>query len=234
MLYLFVVNRDEDNSQQCEIFKNAIKAQYKEVSTSNEGYSLVGIIINWSYRNVEVFKVLNKYNVGNIWDIFKKNFFSKHHIGKSDVLMYKSHICYALTKFTREIGQIDSSEQSNDVETNSRLYFDPKNIKLEFRTWMKTSGRNNKLDDAVFLKDYRKEFVNIFAMIRQITQSDEYNCDMFLEIFDRVNLANVSNKPYLTLLFSLTSENILKEVAKSQKWAEYMKKGLRSLMITNI
>ncbi|KAI5170458.1 hypothetical protein PAEPH01_1447 [Pancytospora epiphaga] len=241
MLYLFVVNRDEDNSQQCEIFKNNIKDEYKKVGTSNEGYSLADIIINWGYRKVEilrtiidtfdtclldipvVFKDLNKYDLGTFLNFLKRNLFSEYHIGKSDVLMYKSHVCYAFTKFTQEIGQINSSEQSDDVKINSRLYFDPKNIKLEFRTWIKTSGYNNKLSDAVFLKDYRKEFVNAFAMIRQITQSEEYNCDMFLKIFDSVNLIDNFNKPYFTLLFSLTSENILKEWVKTQKWVEYIK-----------
>ncbi|KAI5169271.1 hypothetical protein PAEPH01_0577 [Pancytospora epiphaga] len=242
MLYLFVVNKDENNSHQCEIFKNNIKSQYKEIGILSKGYLLEDVVIEGSGWNIgvlctiidafdtclldipAVFKDLSKYNISAFWNFFKKNFFSKYHIGKSDVLMYKSHVCYALTKFTREIGQINSLEQSNSVETNSRLYFDPENIKLEFRTWMKTSWCNNKLDDAVFINTYKKEFVNAFAMIRQITQSNKYNRNTFLKLFDRVNLANASNKPYLTLLFSLTSENILKEVVKTQKWAEYIKK----------
>ncbi|KAI5169685.1 hypothetical protein PAEPH01_0918 [Pancytospora epiphaga] len=242
MLYLFVMNRDEDNSQQCEIFKDNIKNQYKKPGISKKKSSLANIIIKkgiWLNKALHiiidtfdtclldipvVFKDLNKYDVGAFWNFFKENLFSRYHISKSDALMYKSHVCYALTKFTREIGQINSLEQSSNVETNSKLYFDPENIKSEFRTWMKTSWCNNKLDDAAFINTYKKEFVNAFAMIRQITQSNNYNCNTFLELFDKVNLVNTSNKSYFTLLFSLTSENILKEWAKTRKWAEYIKK----------
>ncbi|KAI5170039.1 hypothetical protein PAEPH01_1197 [Pancytospora epiphaga] len=118
MLYLFVVNRDEDNSHQCEIFKNDIKKQYKETGTSNKGYLLADIVMevgNWQNGILRtiidifgtclldlplVFKDLNKYDVGAFWNFFKKNFFYTHHSIKSEVLMYKSHVCYALTKFT--------------------------------------------------------------------------------------------------------------------------------------
>ncbi|KAI5175275.1 hypothetical protein PAEPH01_2139, partial [Pancytospora epiphaga] len=243
MLYLFVVNRDDDNSWQCEIFKNNIKSQYKETGTSNKGYLLEDIVIDagkWqngaTYAIIDtfdtclldipdVFKDLNKYDADTFWIFFKKNLFCTHHSSKSEVLMYKSHVCYALTKFTRKIGQINSSAQSNGVETNNRLYFDLQNIKFEFKTWIKTLRHDdNKLDDAVFVKDYRKEFVNAFAIIRQMTQSNNYNCNTFLELFDKVNTTDCANKPYLTLLFSLTSENILKEVEKTQKWAEYIRK----------
>ncbi|KAI5175258.1 hypothetical protein PAEPH01_2127 [Pancytospora epiphaga] len=45
MLYLFVVNRDENNLQQCEIFKNEIKNQYEKTGIFNKGYLLKDVVI---------------------------------------------------------------------------------------------------------------------------------------------------------------------------------------------
>ncbi|KAI5169370.1 hypothetical protein PAEPH01_0656 [Pancytospora epiphaga] len=245
MLYLFVVNRDEDNSQQCEIFKNDIKNQYEKTSILKNGHSIKDIIIMENEpRKIEafyiilgtfdiclldlpeVFKCLDKRIVIAFRDYFRESFFTRKKITKYYVLNYKSHVCYAFSKFTQEFVQINDIGKSNDVETNSQLYFDLENIKYGFENWMKMLRGSISSDIETFSNEYKKEFVNAFAILRQVTQSNEYNCDIFFEILNKVCTTSYFDRPYPTILFSLTNENILRDLIKTQKWNKYARKNL--------
>ncbi|KAI5181305.1 hypothetical protein PAEPH01_2808, partial [Pancytospora epiphaga] len=115
MLYLFVLNKDTDNSSMCESFKNGITkiyggaegSDYNKVSTPLE-------YVEWYLFSVgefntvllnlpNVFKSLNDFDLINLKKLVKiylatngKYLHSIHSNRK-----YKTHICYALTKFTQ-------------------------------------------------------------------------------------------------------------------------------------
>ncbi|KAI5174810.1 hypothetical protein PAEPH01_2100, partial [Pancytospora epiphaga] len=243
MLYLFVINRDEANSQQCEIFKNNIKNQYKEIGVFKDGYTLKDVVIKMDNRNVEVlhiilntfdtclldlpevFKSMDENTVIAFRDFFNFYFFSWRRSDEPQFFRYKSHVCYALTKFTREFKQANDVGKSNV----SRLYFEPVYIKYEFKNWIRILKKNNNVSTTTSVDEREKGFVNAFAVFRQITQSDKYNFDLFFKLFNRVDVTRKHNKPYLTLLFSLTNENILKELGETPEWIEYIKKKSVSL-----
>ncbi|KAI5169574.1 hypothetical protein PAEPH01_0826 [Pancytospora epiphaga] len=242
MLYLFVVNRDGINSQQCEIFKNDIKNQYKGIGISNKKYLLEDLILYWDDRKVgifctildtfdtclldipEVFKGFDNNTIFLFRNSFRKHFFPRQQNFELQVLNYKSHVCYTLTKFTRELGQVNDIGKSKDVETNSRLYFDPLRIKYEFATWIKMMKKNNSHSDTIITEVHEKGFINVFAIIRQLVQSDKYNHNVFFKIFNKVSFNHIPDKSYLTLLFSLTNKNILIDLEKTQEWIEYTQK----------
>ncbi|KAI5170311.1 hypothetical protein PAEPH01_1328, partial [Pancytospora epiphaga] len=172
-----------------------------------------------------VFKNIDENVLTIFCKVLKFYFFSHHQNAKPRVLKYKSHVCYALTKFTQEFKQANSTRESNDVESNSRSYFDLVYVKCEFANWIRMLKKNNNsVISTISVDEREKQFVNAFAMIRQITQSNEYNSDMFFKLFNKVDTRNIYDKPYLILLFSLTNENILRDLKETQEWTEYMKK----------
>ncbi|KAI5177599.1 hypothetical protein PAEPH01_2489, partial [Pancytospora epiphaga] len=178
MLYLFVVNRDEDNSRQCEIFKNNIKDQYKETRVLKERYSLNDVVIKlrkWENRVLctilntfdiclldipVVFGSLDKYAITSFRNFFRKYSFGWCQGNERRILRYKSHVCYAFTKFTSELEQANDLEESGDVETNSRLYFDPVYVKCEFVNWIRMLKKDDSLANTISVEDYKKEFIN--------------------------------------------------------------------------
>ncbi|KAI5180279.1 hypothetical protein PAEPH01_2720, partial [Pancytospora epiphaga] len=172
----------------------------------------------------EAFKGLDKHVVIAFRDFFRKHFFRRYKNIKHKVLRYESHVCYAFTKFTPEFEQTNNLGKSRDVKTNSELYIDPVYIKFEFATWIRMLNNTNSLDNTIAADECKKEFVNAFAMIRQIMQSNEYNTNMFFKIFNKTHSTKYVDKPYLTLLFSLTKEYILRDLAETQEWCEYIKK----------
>ncbi|KAI5174814.1 hypothetical protein PAEPH01_2104 [Pancytospora epiphaga] len=239
MLYLFVMNRDEDNSQQCEIFKNDVKNQYKEFSILKNGHSLKDIVIKgagWNDRIFctildtfdtclldipEVFKSLDNNTIILFRNFFRIQFFPRYHKYLNfKNLRYRSHTCYALTTFTRELEEVNGIGESNDVETNSRLYFDPLRIKNEFGTWIRMMKKSNNLSGTITVEEYKKVFINAFAIIRQIMHSDNFNYKIFLKIFNNSAFGQYYNRPYVTLLFSLINEGVFDDLTKSQEWAE--------------
>ncbi|KAI5173327.1 hypothetical protein PAEPH01_1897, partial [Pancytospora epiphaga] len=58
MLYLFVVNRDEDNSPQCEILKKYLKNQYKKSSICDVEYPLEKFVTERKNHHVKVFFII--------------------------------------------------------------------------------------------------------------------------------------------------------------------------------
>ncbi|KAI5170057.1 hypothetical protein PAEPH01_1215, partial [Pancytospora epiphaga] len=232
MLYLFVMNKDEDNSQQCEIFKNNIKDQYKETGILKEGYLAKDVVIErngWVFTLLciildtfdtclldipEVFKGLDRDTVISFCNFFREQFFSCDKNPKVQFLRYKSHVCYAFTKFTPEFEQTNNLGKSKNIKTNSRLYFNPENVKFEFANWIKILKNNNNVNNAISADEHEKEIVNAFAMFRQIMQSNEYNFNMFLKMYNKIGFTKAPNRPYFILLFSLTNRNILRDLSK--------------------
>ncbi|KAI5178517.1 hypothetical protein PAEPH01_2564, partial [Pancytospora epiphaga] len=238
MLYLFVVNRNDVNSQQCEIFKNVIKNQYKEIGVLKDGHTLTDVVIMMDNRNVEVlriilntfdtclldlpevFKCIGSKAVDTFRNLFKRQFFTYKQNTKRQSSRYKSHVCYTFTKFTQEFKQDSDLGKSNDVESNSRLYFDPIYVKYEFTNWIRILKKDNSAISTISVNEREREFVNAFAFLRQIMQSDGYNSHMFFTLFAKVCFTEIYDRPYLILLFSLTNENILRDLKETQEWAE--------------
>ncbi|KAI5173412.1 hypothetical protein PAEPH01_1955 [Pancytospora epiphaga] len=241
MLYLFVMNRDGTNSQRCEIFKNNIKNQYKETGIFKYGYSLENLVRKGNEWMIgvfsiildtfdtclldlpEVFKGLENNAISTFWNFFRNYFYTRDQKDVLHILKYKSHVCYALTKFTPEFEQINNSGEINGIKRNSRLYFDPANVKLEFANWIRILKNNNRFGGTISTYGLEREFVNAFAMLRQISQCDEYNCNTLLTIFNNVNFTEHFDEPYFILLLSLTNENIFSDLIETQEWSEYVK-----------
>ncbi|KAI5168697.1 hypothetical protein PAEPH01_0343 [Pancytospora epiphaga] len=238
MLYLFVVNRDGNNSRQCEIFKNEIKSQYKKSRFCDVEYPLEKFVTERKNHHVKVFfiilntfdtclldiprvfKSLDNNAIIAFRDFFRNSFFIQDIRYSSDILKYKIHVCYAFTKFTPEF------EQTNDGETNSRLYFNPEYSKAEFLNCMKMLKDNNILNKKVSAVKREENFVNAFAFIRQIVQSNEYNANMLYKILNKMD-CNLDDKRYLILLLSLTNERILREFKENKEWSQQIKKRLK-------
>ncbi|KAI5175257.1 hypothetical protein PAEPH01_2126 [Pancytospora epiphaga] len=89
-------------------------------------------------------------------DFFKMKIFSQHYNAKPKILRYKSHVCYALIKFTREFKQTNNLEKSKDMESNSKLYIDPACVNIEFANWIKTVKKNNGIDGVVSFNERKK------------------------------------------------------------------------------
>ncbi|KAI5169696.1 hypothetical protein PAEPH01_0925 [Pancytospora epiphaga] len=238
MLYLFVVNRDGINSQQCEIFKNDIKNQYREISIFKNVYSLEELITEGDVQNSKIistildtfdtclldipraFKSLNNNIIIAFRDFFRKCLFVQNPNTRIKILRYKSHVCYAFTKFTPEL------KQTNDGETNSRLYLNPVYIKCQFENWIRMLKYDSSYDKEVSAVERKNEFVNAFGMIRQIVQSNDYNSNVLYKLFNKLSSSQAQDEQYLILLFSLTNKNILKEFTKNKEWTQEIKTKL--------
>ncbi|KAI5176585.1 hypothetical protein PAEPH01_2383, partial [Pancytospora epiphaga] len=129
---------------------------------------------------------------------------------------YKIHISYALTKFTRE-----NTQSNNDavIDICDKIYFEPKYIKSAFNKWVKKSKADLFLNDAHKMNEFR----NAYGAMRQIIQSEGYDSAVFLRLFHEMCLGNFYDRLYVLILFSLTKEDILRDVIKTPEWAEYMR-----------
>ncbi|KAI5172480.1 hypothetical protein PAEPH01_1756 [Pancytospora epiphaga] len=129
---------------------------------------------------------------------------------------YKVHICYVLTKFT-----FDNVQGSDKVviDVYDRMYFEPKYIKSIFNKWAKISKDESSIPNERNVN----EFKNAYNAMRQIVQSDGYDSVAFLRLFHTISGNNVADKMFALILFSLTKENILRDVNKTPEWTEYVK-----------
>ncbi|KAI5182503.1 hypothetical protein PAEPH01_2896, partial [Pancytospora epiphaga] len=168
---------------------------------------LPGVLKNLSFIHLTVVKNFVKGCIGCGRGNLGSAYFGKR---------YKIHICYALTKFTCE-----NTQSNNDavIDIYDKIYFEPKCIKNAFNKWVKKSK------DELFLNDEHKmnEFRNAYGAMLQIIQSEGYESAVFLRLFHEMCLCNFHDRLYALILFSLTKEDILRDVIKTPEWAEHMR-----------
>ncbi|KAI5183263.1 hypothetical protein PAEPH01_2930, partial [Pancytospora epiphaga] len=129
---------------------------------------------------------------------------------------YKIHICYALTKFTREIAH---DNDKGDISIYDKLYFEPDYIKYIFLKW----SSSPKKDSNLATRQEINEFRNAYGALRQIVKSEEYDSKAFLRLFQMMNIRKSLDRLFATFLFSLTRDDILRKVSKTPKWIEHVK-----------
>ncbi|KAI5170905.1 hypothetical protein PAEPH01_1541, partial [Pancytospora epiphaga] len=240
MLYLFVLNRDTDNSYMCEIFKESIIKSFGEIRVLYDGdISKALKYIKWHLFTADKLdtslldlpNILNSSSLAEIKEFVKTHLSSKRRYLSSAYpsKKYEIHLCYALTKFTRVRAQNDN-ESVADIY--SKFYFDPKYIRSIFVKWYS------------ILRDYPveqcavNEFRTAYGAIRQIIQSEGYDSVAFIRLFYTMDIDKPIGSILAIILFSLTKEDILREVNKMPEWAEYIKnrseKNYTSVYIENI
>ncbi|KAI5170323.1 hypothetical protein PAEPH01_1336 [Pancytospora epiphaga] len=245
MLYLFVINKDEDNSQQCEIFKNNIKNLYMKTGIFINGHTLENVVIRKNYwKSIVIHDILNTLDtclvdipalfksigekaVTPFCEYLKVYIFAQHKNSIPHSLRYGIHVCYVLTKFIKECVQETNTKEHSSAKIHNGLCFDAVYVKYAFINWIKILNNNNSLDNGASIEHYKKEFRNAFGMFRQIVQSNKYNYDLFFKILRKVCFTKAYDKPFLILLFMSTNINILRDLMKTQEWVEYIKRRSR-------
>ncbi|KAI5169663.1 hypothetical protein PAEPH01_0898 [Pancytospora epiphaga] len=230
MLYLFVLNRDATNSSKCEIFKECIVKIYGKscILNHNDAFNPFKYIkCNFLAANTFDNSLLDLPNVlKNLSDSMSIKF--KNYI-KQDLCYkrgysyslyfgsrYKIHIYYALTKFTRN-NSLNNDEGAIDIY--DEVYFYPEHIRYVLNKWSITSKKNYLSVDELEINEFR----NAYGAMRQIVQSEKYNSTVFLRLFFMINTTDTYNRMFTFLLFSLTKENILRDVKKTPEWTEHEK-----------
>ncbi|KAI5169724.1 hypothetical protein PAEPH01_0945 [Pancytospora epiphaga] len=230
MLYLFILNRDTANSSKCEAFKESIVKRYgetqalddedildpykyikKNLSTSNmldtSLLDLPNVLKKLKGAGLTNFKKIVRQNTSINNGLVYSNYYGKR---------YKIHICYALTKFTLENGQ---SNSGGVIDICDRGYIKLEYIKHVFSKWIRVARNGSYLADEREVNEFR----NAYGAMRQIVQCDEYNSMMFFRLFHTISISNFYERMFALILFSLTKENILREVNKSPEWAKHIK-----------
>ncbi|KAI5168756.1 hypothetical protein PAEPH01_0394 [Pancytospora epiphaga] len=235
MLYLFVISIDGNNSQWCEILRSNIRSHYEDNGIIKKGYKLKDIVIKgerWETEMIcnlfetfdmclldlsEVFKNMDGEVILPFRNYIRVHFFAQHHGAIPYCPRYKIHVCYVLTKFTKDSLQKINEDGNENLGAYKELYFDLIHIKKAFKNWIKIQDKNYHSDNKL-----KEEFMNAFGMIRQAMQSDKCSFYVFLELFDSVVLTKTVDKPYLILLFVFTKENMLMELDRSTEWHNEM------------
>ncbi|KAI5169729.1 hypothetical protein PAEPH01_0950 [Pancytospora epiphaga] len=230
MLYLFILNRDAVNSSICVIFKECI------VKIHGRPWILDNVDILNSHEYIEknlaaanmldtslldlpnVLKKLSDTNLTKFKDFVKQDINTEKGMLYSTCFgkRYKIHICYALTKFTREIAQ------NNDEGVKSicdSIYFEPEYIKNVLIRWSIVSVNTPRSTNKLEINEFR----NVYGAIRQIVQSKGYNGGEFLRLFHMMNIHDFHERLFALILFSLTKEDILREVNKTLGWSLHIK-----------
>ncbi|KAI5168526.1 hypothetical protein PAEPH01_0207 [Pancytospora epiphaga] len=229
MLYLFVLNRDTDNSSMCEAFKESIVRRYGETQVLKKRdildpckyikkNLLASNMLDTSLLDLpNVSKRLNDVILIKFKKLVRQNTSTKNrwphsnHYGKR----YKIHICYALTKFTLENAH---SNSEGVIDICDRVYIKLEYIRRVFNRWVKVVRNGSYLADEREVNEFR----NAYGAMRQIVQCDEYNSMMFFRLLHTMLMSNSDEKLFALILFNSTKENILREVNKSPEWTKHI------------
>ncbi|KAI5177024.1 hypothetical protein PAEPH01_2433, partial [Pancytospora epiphaga] len=229
MLYLFILNRDTVNSNKCEALKESIVKRYGETQALDDE----DILDPYKYikKNLStsdtldpslldlpnVLKKLKGTDLTNFKKFVRQNTSVNYGPVYSDYYgrRYKIHIFYALTKFTLENAQ---SNSGGVVDIWDRIYIEPEYIKHVFSKWIRVARNGSYLADEREVNEFR----HAYGAMRQIVQCDEYNSMMFFRLFHTISMTNSYERMFTLILFSLTKENILREVNKSPEWAKHI------------
>ncbi|KAI5169415.1 hypothetical protein PAEPH01_0690 [Pancytospora epiphaga] len=236
MLYLFVLNKDAANSCMCEILKKGIVKIYGKTQFVNVNFNLDKYIkLNFPVADILDTSLLDLPNILKNYDNidlseFKEFIRQTMRITNGSLRLifhgrkYKIHTCYVFTKFT-QISDQNGDKNVNNVYSN--LYFGPEYIRRVFSRWSrKINSKSCLVDDCEV-----KELKNAYGAIRQIVQSEEYNSKAFFKLFSMIYTGNHQDKLFALILFSLTNEDILREINNTSEWAAHIENRNKNMHI---